>query len=289
MSDTASIESWIGRTREDEDEVCVGAVRRFAAMLDQDPAHYVHGTELPESWYAILFGPVARQNELGPDGHPITGDFLPPLHDTRRMFGGRRVRFHQPLHVGDVVERMSTVRRVEKKQGRSGPFTLVTVVNGLRVASKPAITEEQDIVYRASENEIAAEAGSKKTRLRDLGEKPDWTRTIRPDPVLLFRYSALTFNAHRIHYDLPYTREREGYPALVMNGGLTALLLVETARPHLPGRIESYTARALRPLFVDQDIALHGRRREGDGAELWACAPSGDRAYEVNVSLEQNP
>jgi 3-methylfumaryl-CoA hydratase len=287
MNDTASIESWVGRTREDEDEVCAGAVRRFAAMLDQDPARYVHGSELPESWYAILFGPLAPQSALGPDGHPLTGDFLPPLHDTRRMFGGRRVRFHQPLHVGDMVNRISTVRQVEKKQGRSGPFTLVTVVNELSVASKPAITEEQDIVYRPADNEIAP--ATKASALRDLGKKPDWTRTIRPDPVLLFRYSALTFNAHRIHYDLSYTREREGYPALVMNGGLTALLLVETARPHLSGKIGAYTARALRPLFVEQDIALRGRHREGGGAELWACAPSGERAYEVHVSLEQSP
>ena len=201
------------------------------------------------------------------------------------MFGGRRVRFHQPLHVSDVVKRISTVRQVEKKQGRSGPFTLVTVINELTVGSKPALTEEQDIVYRPSENEITG-SGSKASALRDLGEKPDWTRTVRPDPVLLFRYSALTFNAHRIHYDLPYTREREGYPALVMNGALTALLLVETARPHLSGKIAAYTARALRPLFVEQEIALRGRHREGGGAELWACAPSGERAYEVHVSLE---
>jgi 3-methylfumaryl-CoA hydratase len=252
-------------------------------MLDQDPARYVHGSELPESWYAILFGPVARESDLGPDGHPVTATFLPPLQNTRRMFGGRRVRFHSPLHVGDAVRRVSSVQRVENKHGRSGPFTLVTVVHELSVATKPAVTEEQDIVYRPSENEIAG--SSTKSALRGLPEKPDWTRTVRPDPVLLFRYSALTFNAHRIHYDLPYAREQEGYPALVMNGGLTALLLVETARPHLPGRISSYTARALRPLFAEENIALQGRARE-HGAELWACAPDGQRAYELNVSLE---
>jgi 3-methylfumaryl-CoA hydratase len=286
MSDSASVESWIGRSREDEDEVCLGAVRRVAAMLDQDPARYVHGSELPESWYAILFGPVAGQGDLGPDGHPVTGTFLPPLQNTRRMFGGRRVRFHSPLHVDDAVRRVSRVQRVENKQGRSGPFTLVTVVHELSVAGKPAVTEEQDIVYRPSENEIGA--GSTNTALRGLPEKSDWTRTVRPDPVLLFRYSALTFNAHRIHYDLPYAREQEGYPALVMNGGLTALLLVETARPHLPGRISSYTARALRPLFAEENIALQGRARE-HGAELWACAPDGQRAYELNVAVEPNP
>jgi len=284
MSDSASVESWVGRSREDEDELCLGTVRRLAAMLNQDPARYVHGSELPESWYAILFGPVARQSALGPDGHPLTGSFLPLLQNARRMFGGRRVRFHSALHVGDAVRRVSTVLRVENRHGRSGPFTLVTVVHELSVAAKPAVTEEQDIVYRPSENEIAA-PGSAKASLRGLPEKPDWTRTVRPDPVLLFRYSALTSNAHRIHYDLPYAREQEGYPALVMNGGLTALLLVETARPHLSGKIAAYIARALRPLFADEDIALQGRARE-HGAELWACAPDGQRAYELNVSLE---
>jgi 3-methylfumaryl-CoA hydratase len=107
LNETASIGNWTGRTQQDEDEVCLGAVRRFAAMLDQDLAGYRHGSPLPESWYAILFGPVARQSTLGPDGHPTTGDFLPPLHNTRRMFGGRRVRFDHPLHVGDVVKRAS--------------------------------------------------------------------------------------------------------------------------------------------------------------------------------------
>jgi 3-methylfumaryl-CoA hydratase len=281
MTETASVESWVGRSREDEDEVCAGAVRRLAAMLDQDPVRYVQGSELPESWYAILFGPVARQSALAPDGHPVTGTFLPPLQNTRRMFGGRRVRFHAPLHVGDAVRRVSTVLRVENKHGRSGPFTLATAVHELSVAAKPSVTEEQDIVYRPSENEIGGPA-SAKIALRGLPEKPDWMRTVRPDPVLLFRYSALTFNAHRIHYDLPYAREQEGYPALVMNGGLTALLLIETARPHLSGRISGYTARALRPLFAEENIALQGRARE-HGAELWACGPDGQRAYELSL------
>jgi 3-methylfumaryl-CoA hydratase len=283
-----SFEDWIGRTREDADEVCVTEVRRLAAMLDQDAARYSQATKIPESWYAILFGPLARQSALGPDGHPLSGDFLPPLHDTRRMFGGRRVQFHRPLHVGDVVRRVSTVRGVEQKTGRSGPFTLVTVVHELGVASKPAVTEEQDIVYRPAANDLAASAGaSEKRGAPEGGMKADWSRTVRPDSVLLFRYSAITFNAHRIHYDLAYTREREGYPDLVMNGGLTLLLLVETARPHLAGRIEAYAARALRPLFVDQDIAMHGRVRDNT-AELWACGPNGQRAYEVNVSLGKN-
>src|SRR4029079_15488482 len=137
MSDIAAAGSWVGRSREDEDEVCGGAVRRLAAMLDQDPVRYVQGSELPESWYAILFGPVARQSALAPDGHPVTGTFLPPLQNTRRMFGGRRVRFHALLHVGDAVRRVSTVLRVENKHGRSGPSCLAPRAARRAVEAKP--------------------------------------------------------------------------------------------------------------------------------------------------------
>ena len=148
MDQTASIRDWVGRTRAEDDEVTLGAVRRMAATLDQDPGAYHRGSEMPESWYAILFGPTARQGTLGRDGHPVTGDFLPPLHDARRMFAGRRVRFHQPLRVGDRVERVSKVTQAEAKTGRSGAFTLVTIVHELNAAAGVALTEEQDVVYR---------------------------------------------------------------------------------------------------------------------------------------------
>jgi 3-methylfumaryl-CoA hydratase len=179
--------------------------------------------------------------------------FLPPMGDARRMFGGRRVRLYQPVRVGDRVERVSKVTRAEKKIGRSGPLTLVTVVHELSAGSGVAITEEQDIVYRtpvATGASTRSDEGGGRVESQQAAERenPDWSRTIVPDPVLLFRYSALTFNAHRIHYDLPYTRDVEGYPALVMNAGLTALLLVETARTHLPGRVAGYDARAAPPV-----------------------------------------
>lgn len=284
MSDTASLKDWVGRTRTDEDEVVLGAVQRLAAMLDQDPHAYRRGSEMPESWYAILFGSVARESTLGSDGHPVTGEFLPPLPNTRRMFGGRRVRFRAPLKVGDAVKRVSTVTRVEPKIGRSGAFVLATVVHEISTDGRAAVTEEQDIVHREPSRPGEARGDAGPNKAGGEKEKADWSRTITPDPVLLFRYSALTFNAHRIHYDLPYTRDVEKYPALVMNGGLTALLLVEAARAHLKGPITGYAARALSPLFVGQSMTLNGRVSE-NGAELWACGPDGTRAYAV--ALEQ--
>ncbi len=289
MDQTVSLKDWLGRQRREDDELGVGSVRRLAAMLDHErPDSFRRGSELPESWYAILFGPTARQSSIGPDGHPKTGDdFLPPLHGTRRMFAGRRVKFHQPLRVGDMIERVSTVRHVEPKTGRTGSFTLLTVVHELSAGSGVAITEEQDLVYRAAVNTPEAKATSAKADAAPKQPEPrDWSAPWNPDTVMLFRYSALTYNAHRIHYDLPYTRDVEGYPALVLNGGLTALMLVETAKLHLGGRgIAGYDARAMAPMFIGQTVALSGRIR-GEVAELWASGPDGLPTYRVNVAIK---
>jgi 3-methylfumaryl-CoA hydratase len=281
LNAAASIRDWLGRTRRDEDEITPGAIRRLAATLDRDPAALQRGGELPESWYAILFGPVAPQSALGLDGHPKTGDFLPPLHGARRVFGGRRTRFVKPLKIGDTVARLSTVTGVEEKSGRSGPLTLVTVTHAISGPSGLAITEEQDIVYRAA---VEAGAAAPQRKAAQAAEAPAWSNVVELDTALVFRYSALTFNAHRIHYDLPYTREVEGYPALLMNGGLTALLLIETARPHLPRPVAGYAARALSPIFVGQRISFNGRLA-ADSAQLWASGPDGGLAYQVELML----
>lgn len=305
MNAGATIKDWLGRTRCDEDEITLGAVQRLAATLDRDPAALQRGDELPESWYAILFGPVARQSTLGRDGHPKTGDFLPPLSGTRRMFGGRRTRFVKPLKIGDLVSRVSTVTGVEQKSGRTGPFALVTVTHKISGLSGLAVTEEQDIIYRAAVEAGAAapqrkaapppypppppslpSTASGEEQGRGAGEsrEGEWSKPIELDPVLIFRYSALTFNAHRIHYDLPYTRDVEGYPALVANGGLIALLLIETARPHLPRPIAGYAARAISPLFIGQHVTFNGRLAAG-AAMLWASGPDGGLAHQVELLL----
>jgi 3-methylfumaryl-CoA hydratase len=281
VNESAAVRDWLGRRRRDEDEITLGAVQRLAATLDQDPALFRRGGELPESWYAILFGPLARQCTIGPDGHPETGDFMPPLPGTRRMFAGRRSTFHQPLRIGDMVSRLSTVTRAEPKTGRTGPFTLVTVRHEISGHAGLAITEEQDLIYRAG---VEAGTSAPQKEAAPVADRPDWSVPILLDPALVFRYSALTFNAHRIHYDLTYTREIEGYPALVMNGGLTALLLVEAARPHLPRPIAAYAARALSPLFIGTRATFNGRLA-GNEASLWASGPDGGLAYRIDMTL----
>ncbi len=286
---SVDLQSWLGRQRRQSDEMTLGAVQRLAATLDQDPMVYKAGSDVPESWYTILFGPLALQSGMGVDGHPKTGDdFMPPMHGTRRMFAGRRVTFHKPIRVGDSVEQVSTIRKVEPKTGRSGSFTLVTLVHEMSTPSGLVITEEQDVVYRqmVADPATSAAGGAEKKAEKPavVDGKTDWSRPWSPDTVLLFRYSALTFNAHRIHYDLAYAREKEGYHALVVNGGLTALMLVETARPHLKGRIVSYDARAMQPLFIGDAITLNGRIT-GDVAECWATGPSGTTHYRVNARI----
>lgn len=286
LTTAAAITDWVGRVRHDDDEVSLAGVRRLAATLDRDPAGLRRGDPLPESWYAILFAPLARHSALTADGHPATGDFLPPLGGMRRMFGGRRSRFTAPLHIGDAVARCSTITAVAAKDGRSGPLTVVTITHAITGPAGVAVTEEQDIVYRAAAAAAPPGVDASKVARKDAGTgtAPEWSNTVTIDAALAFRYSALTFNAHRIHYDLPYARHAEGYPALLVNGGLTVLLLIETAREHLPQPITGYAARAVRPLFVGDAVTLHGRRRPG-GAELWATAPDGGVAYRVDLTL----
>jgi 3-methylfumaryl-CoA hydratase len=289
----ASLKSWLGRSRKEDDELSVGSVRRLAAMLDQDPTPFKRGVEIAESWYAILFGPTAVQSKIGRDGHPLTGDdLLPPLPNTRRMFAGRRVKFHKPLRVGDMVERVSTIKQVEPKTGRTGAFVLVTVVHEMGAGAGTAITEEQDLVYR---EDVAVAGGATKPAVQAkpqaATEKADHAVEWKPDTVQLFRYSALTYNAHRIHYDLPYTREVEGYPALVINGGLIALMLVEAARPTLPGAVAGYDARAMAPMFIGQSVKLSSRvvgdTAETRSVETWAESAEGGVHYRVNISLNK--
>ncbi len=289
LDQTASLKDWLGRKRSEDDELSVGSVRRLAAMLDQDPKPYNRGVELPESWYAVLFGPTAVQSKIGRDGHPLTGDdLLPPLPNTRRMFAGRRVKFLKPLRVGDMIERVSTVKQVEPKTGRTGAFVLVTVVHEMSAGAGVAISEEQDLVYREALAAPADGAGKPavQAKAQAATEKADHAVEWKPDTVQLFRYSALTYNAHRIHYDLPYTREVEGYPALVINGGLIALMLVEAARPILGRTIAGYDARALAPMFIGQSVKLSSRI-VGDTAETWAESAEGGVHYRVNISLNK--
>jgi 3-methylfumaryl-CoA hydratase len=276
------LKSWIGRRETDIDYVTVPAVQRLAATLDRDDPRPRPGDPLPAGWHQLLFPRVARHSLLGADGHPERGDFLPPVALPRRMFAGKRAVFHAELRVGDEVRRDSVIQEVSIKQGRTGQMVFVTVKTEMTGPRGLAITEEQDYVYRE-----AAPAGTPAQPPQPMSGRAVWRRVVTPDPVMLFRYSALTFNSHRIHYDHPYVTAVEGYPALVMNGGLTTLLALELARAHVAARVRSLAARNVRALYGGRPITLGGEpTADSRAAKLWALDSEGALALSAEVEFD---
>jgi 3-methylfumaryl-CoA hydratase len=279
--DLEILKDWIGRTEADVDYVTVPAVHRLAATLDRDDPMPKMGDPLPVGWHQILFPRVVRQSQIGADGHPERGDFLPPVPLPRRMFAGKRTNFHSDLRVGDAVRRDSVIQAVNIKQGRTGQMVFVTVKTDISSPRGLAITEEQDFVYRE-----AAPGGTPPQPPQPAPGRAVWSRVVTPDPVMLFRYSALTFNGHRIHYDQPYVTKVEGYPGLVMNGGLTTLLVFELARTHASTPIRYISSRNVRALFVNQPITLGGEPSlDNKTAKLWALNPDGALALTAEAEF----
>lgn len=271
----AHLQSWQGRSETTLDTMTAAPVRALSATLDREDATPVPGTEIPPLWHWLYFLPHARQSEIGPDGHPRRGGFLPPVPLPRRMWAGGRLRWDvqgdggNPLRVGQEVQRSSTIQSVRHKAGRSGELLFVQVEHQFSNANGLALTEEHDIVYRP-----LAQPGDPAPipQQPPLHGQATWSRTIVPDDVLLFRYSALTFNGHRIHYDRRYVTQVEGYPGLIVHGPLIATLLVDLLRRSLPGaRLAAFDFKAVRPTFDLHPFSVHGRPREdGKTVALWA-------------------
>jgi len=279
--DLEKLKEWIGQRESDVDYVTVPAVHRLAATLDRnDPLPRI-GDPLPVGWHSILFPRVVRHSQIGPDGHPKRGDFLPPIPLPRRMFAGKRITFHAGLRVGDEVRRESVIQEVAIKQGRSGTMVFVTVQTDISSARGLAVTEEQDLVYRE-----AAVPGAPATPPQPAPGRAVWSRTLTPDTVMLFRYSALTFNGHRIHYDQPYVTKSEGYPDLVMNGGLTTLLVLELARTHASTALRYLSSRNVRALFVNRAITFGGEPSpDNRTAKMWALDDQGALALTAEAEF----
>ena len=279
--DLESLKKWIGEKETDIDYVTVPSVHRLSATLDREDAMPKMGDPLPIGWHQILFPRVVRHSQVGPDGHPARGDFLPPVPLPRRMFAGKRNTFHAPLNIGDEVRRVSVIQSVTPKVGRTGQMVFVTVKTEIHSPRGLAITEEQDIVYREEPDPNAPPPPPQKAPGQAV-----WSRNVTPDPVLLFRYSALTFNGHRIHYDHPYVTKTEGYPDLVMNGGLTTLLVYELARANAKTAIKTIASRNVRPLFVNREITLCGEpSADGKRATLWAQDDTGALALSAEAEF----
>ena len=262
------LKDWIGRTETVDDIVTATPYAALSATLDREPARPKQGTPLPALWHWLYFLPLHRQSEIGPDGHARRGGFLPAVALPRRMWAGSQLQFHRPLCVGDAVTRVSTIQSVNEKSGRSGALVFVKVRHEFRASGRDdvALTELHDIVYREAANPT------------DVATPPQaapgasaWEKKWVPDEVLLFRYSALTFNGHRIHYDRSYAVGQEFYPALVVQGPLLATMLLELVWVQLPGAVlREFRFRAVRPSFDTHPFTLNGTR-SGNKLELWTA------------------
>jgi len=258
---------WIGRSVTARDRLKPARSNALLAALGAQGDGAV-GDPLPLLHHWLYFWDVRPPAGLGADGHPAKGDFLPPIPLPRRMWAGGRINFRAPLLLGEEVTKTSTILAIEEKHGRSGTLVFVTLEHAISNAGGLAIHEEQDLVYRS-----AAASGPK---LPAPAPAPDcgWRTSIDPDPVLLFRYSALTMNGHRIHYDRPYAIGEEAYPALVVHGPLQATLLMAQAQQQLSQPITRFEFRGEAPAFDGMALHLCGDTTD-DGAGMWT--QQGDR------------
>ena len=263
------LKSWVGRSESVRDRIGATPVNALNATLDHEAAPAADGAALPPLWHWLYFLPLHRQSEIGPDGHARRGGFLPPVPLPRRMWAGSQFEFRSPVRVGDAVERTSTIADVTEKEGRTGKLVFVKVRHEVRCngAGELAIVEFHDIVYREPKRADDVEPPPQPAPIG-----ASWQREIVPDDVLLFRYSALTFNGHRIHYDRKYVTEVEGYPGLIVHGPLIATLLMDLVRRNAPGAdVASFRFRAVRPTFDLHAFRVNGQvQSDGKAIKLWA-------------------
>jgi 3-methylfumaryl-CoA hydratase len=274
MTEAVDLQQWVGRTESRNDVVVPWPAKALAATLDRDDPEPVAGAELPQGWHWLYFLEARRASEVGTDGHPKRGGFLPPVALPRRMWAGGRVDFVQPLRFGEAVCRDSEILKVDQKIGATGNLVFVTVRHTVKAGDGPAIVEEQDIVYRE-----AAKPGDAPPPTKAAPASASWSREVVPDPVLLFRYSALTFNGHRIHYDKDYATGAEHYRGLVVHGPLQTTLLLDLCRRHAGRPLKRLEYRAMSPLFHDQPFTVNGQLDAGGAkAELWTASAAGQYA-----------
>lgn len=283
-STTPDLASWVGRTTTLRDVIVPAPVVALNATLDHEPLVPETGFALPPLWHWLYFLLAHRHSELGPDGHAKRGGFLPPVPLPRRMWAGGQFEFRAPVRVGDRVERTSTIDDVRAKEGRTGKLVFVKVRHEVRCngAADPALIEFHDIVYREEKQPSDVESPPLRAP-----EGADWQREIVPDDVLLFRFSALTFNGHRIHYDRRYVTEVEGYPGLIVHGPLIALLLLDMLRRNAPDAdVASFRFKAVRPTFDLNPFKLNGALQDdGKTVRLWAQDHEGWLTMDASATL----
>ena len=278
------LSAWVGRSETLYDHINPTPVMALTATLDHPSALVTVGTALPPLWHWLYFLPMHQQSEIGADGHAKRGGFLPPVPLPRRMWAGSQFEFRSPVRVGDAVARTSTIESVSTKEGRTGKLVFVKVRHELRCngVTDPALVEFHDIVYRDAKH-----ADEVVPPPVVAPENALWQREIVPDDVLLFRYSALTFNGHRIHYDRRYVTQVEGYPGLIVHGPLIATLLLDLLHRKMPGAdIASFRFKAVRPTFDLHSFKVNGAPlADGKTIRLWACDHEGWLTMDATAAL----
>jgi 3-methylfumaryl-CoA hydratase len=281
--DLDALKKHVGRTQSMTDTLDAGPANLLRLSLDRSEPELRDGDLLPPSWLALYFLPRFATAELRPDGSPRDTGVIPPMPLPRRMFAGERVRVHRPLVIGERVTRETRLADLSLKTGGTGTLVFATVESRVRGADGAvALEDERRTVFR---EEVASGERNQAPRREPAPTDAPWRRRITPNPVLLFRFSALTFNSHRIHYDRPWAMDVEGYPGLVVHGPLTTTLLVDFARDSNPGRrIVAYATQARAPLFDTAPIELRGRPT-ARGCECWAVTPEGTVAMSCEIEL----
>jgi 3-methylfumaryl-CoA hydratase len=273
----------IGNKETATDVVTAAQANLLRLTFARPEPEFKNGDVLPVGWHVIYFTPRYGPAELRPDGTPAASSLLPDMPLPRRMFAGQSFRFHRPLRIGQALKQENELTDISLKTGATGTLVFTTVVSRIYGPDGLALEDERKIVYR---EEVKAGEKNPVTRREPVPSDTPWRRTITADPILLFRFSALTFNSHKIHYDRQWATQTEGYPALVVHGPLTQTLLIDFARDHLGGRaITSFTTQARAPLFEGAPFELRGRPST-DGAELWAVTPEGTVAMSAQVTAQ---
>lgn len=275
--DIAGFQHAVGRTEVRIDAISPFPARALAAALDQDPDLMYEGAELPPLWLWLYFLAAPRANQTGPDGHPRRGKFLPDVPLPRRLWAGSRIEFFGPVKIGGELTKVSTIAKISCKSGRAGDMVFVTVRHAWSRGGASLMEEEQDLAFLPMPERYAPP--------EPIPAPPgDWELPAPVDPVLLFRFSALTYNAHRIHYDAAYASEVEKYPGLVVHGPLQAIWIMEAARLHTPDRVpKRFTFRGVHPLFSHDHTTIRGRMAE-DGLALYTVNSAGAQAMQARLS-----
>ncbi|MFT5657657.1 MAG: 3-methylfumaryl-CoA hydratase [Gammaproteobacteria bacterium] len=285
--DTLDLQDWVGRQEISFADIIPTQAQAMAAILDWEDTTQPVGQKLPAPWHWLYFLPTPKTSDIDIDGHARRGGFLPPVPLPRRMWAGSRINFHTPLCIGDSTRRVSTIKNVTSKQGGSGELVFVTISHDIYVlevdlkTERLAISEEQDIVYR----EVTT---SSVPFQKAPSEQPDWSQQVNTDPVLLFRFSALTFNGHRIHYDRSYAIDIEGYDGLVVHGPLTASFLLNLLRNNLPdATLKTFMFRGIRPLMDMGSFMIEGRLERGN-VHLRALDANGALVMKAEATISQD-